>query len=81
MSSVYVRKRRESKYEPIIYAETLRDEDTVENMFKGWMGVHYKLMSRQQRINMISLFEHLFDKSVEIVKKKMIITDKVYMEA
>lgn len=26
MSSVYVRKRRESRYEPIIYAETLRDE-------------------------------------------------------
>ena len=56
-------------------------EDTVENMFKGWMGVHYKLMSRQQRINMISLFERLFDKSVKIVKKKMIITDKVFTEA
>lgn len=26
MSSVYVRKRRESRYEPIIHAETLRDE-------------------------------------------------------
>ena len=29
MSSVYVRKRRESKYEPIIHAETLRDGEQV----------------------------------------------------
>lgn len=56
-------------------------EDTVENMFKGWMGVHYKLMSRQQRINMIRLFERLYDKSVKIVKNKMIITDKDFTEA
>lgn len=47
----------------------------VENMFKGWMGSFYKLMSRQQRANLISLFEQLFGKSITIVNKKMIITE------
>lgn len=50
--------------------------ETVENMFKGWMGSYRKLLSRQQRINMIELFETLFDKSVRVYKNKMIITDK-----
>lgn len=32
----------------------------VENMFKGWMGSFYKLLSRQQRRNLLLLYEELF---------------------
>lgn len=47
--------------------------ENVENMFKGWMGSFYKLLSRQQRLNLISLYEELFDKKITIMNKKMII--------
>lgn len=50
--------------------------DSVENMFKGWMGDFYKLMSKQQRLNMIGLYEELFDKKITISNKKMIIVDR-----
>lgn len=50
-------------------------EQTVENMFKGWMGNYYKIMSRQQRKHMIELFERLFNKQLRIHKHKMIITE------
>ena len=50
--------------------------ENVENMFRGWMGSFYKLLSRQQRQNLISLYEELFGKTITIVDKKMIITDK-----
>ncbi len=50
--------------------------ENVENMFRGWMGSFYKLLSRQQRQNLISLYEELFDKTITIINKKMIITDK-----
>lgn len=46
----------------------------IENMFKSWMGSFYKLMSKQQRNSLIDLFEGLFNRHVEIVNKKMIIT-------
>lgn len=46
----------------------------IENMFKSWMGSFYKLMSKQQRNSLIDLFEELFNRHVEIVNKKMIIT-------
>ena len=49
----------------------------VENMFRSWMGSFYKLLSRQQRQNLISLYEELFDKAITIVKKKMVVTDKL----
>ena len=55
--------------------------ENVENTFKGWMGNFYKIMSRKQRQNMISLYEELFDKSVTIINKKMVITDKTDAEA
>lgn len=48
----------------------------VENMFKGWMGSFYKLMSKKQRNNMLHLYEDLFDKEISIMNKKLIITDK-----
>lgn len=49
--------------------------ENVENMFKGWMGSFYKLLSKQQRVNLITLYEELFHKSITILNKKMIITD------
>lgn len=50
--------------------------ERVESMFKSWMGSFYKLMSKKQRENLISLYENLFDKTITIVKKKMVITDR-----
>ena len=43
---------------------------------EGWMGGFYKLLSKEQRKNLIGLYEDLFEKSIEIVNKKMIIVDK-----
>ena len=52
------------------------DYDGVENMFRGWMGSFYKLMSRQQRKNLIGLYEDLFDKTITVVNKKLVIFDR-----
>ena len=41
--------------------------ENVEGMFLGWMGDFYKLLSRQQRTNLIKLYEDLFDKEIVIV--------------
>lgn len=48
----------------------------VEDMFKSWMGGFYKLLSKQQRKNLISLYEDLMDKNITIINKKLIISDK-----
>lgn len=40
------------------------------------MGSFYKLLSRQQRKNLITLYEDLFDKTLSIVGKKLVIFDK-----
>ncbi len=50
--------------------------DGVENMFRGWMGGYYKLLSKQQRKNLIGLYEDLFDKTVTVVSKKLVIFDR-----
>jgi hypothetical protein len=50
--------------------------ENVENMFRGWMGSFYKLLSKQQRRNLIQLYEELFGKIVTVVNKRMIICDK-----
>lgn len=52
------------------------DYDNVENMFRGWMGGHYKLLSREQRKNLIQLYEDLFSKEIIIVNKKLIVSDR-----
>lgn len=52
------------------------DYDNVENMFRGWMGAHYKLLSKEQRKNLIQLYEDLFDKDITIVNKKLIVSDR-----
>lgn len=53
---------------------------TAESTFKSWMGSFYKMLTKEQRREMIFLFETLFHKTVEIKKKsgkwKMIITEK-----
>lgn len=46
-------------------------------MFKSWMGGFYKLLSKQQRTNLLMLYEELFDKNISVLNKKLIITDKV----
>ncbi|MBQ8133593.1 MAG: hypothetical protein IJ192_04180 [Clostridia bacterium] len=45
--------------------------ENVENMFRGWMGDSYKIMSRQQRKNLLFLYEELFNKKIEVISKKM----------
>jgi len=50
--------------------------ENVENMFKGWMGSFYKLLSRQQRKSLIQLYEDLFNKNVTVVNKKLVIFDR-----
>lgn len=50
--------------------------ENVENMFRGWMGAHYKLLSKEQRKNLIQLYEDLFIKEITIVNKKLIIADR-----
>ena len=50
--------------------------ENVENMFRSWMGSFYKILSRQQRQNLMQLYEDLFDKKVTVINKKMIIFDR-----
>lgn len=52
------------------------DYKNVENMFRGWMGAHYKLLSKTKRRNLIQLYEDLFNKEITIVNKKLIVTDR-----
>lgn len=52
------------------------DYGNVENMFRGWMGAHYKLLSKKQRKNLIELYEDLFNKNITIVNKKLIVSDR-----
>lgn len=47
----------------------------VEETFRGWMGNYYKLLSKLQRENLITLYEDLFGKKIEIVNKKMYFHD------
>lgn len=49
------------------------DYINVENMFRSWMGSFYKLLSKRQRIELILLFEKLFNTHVKICNNKMII--------
>lgn len=50
--------------------------ENVENMFRGWMGSFYKLLSRQQRKNLMTLYGDLFNKTLSVVDKKLVIFDK-----
>lgn len=48
----------------------------VEDILMHWMGGHYKLLSREQRKNLIQLYEDLFSKKITIVNKKLIVSDR-----
>jgi len=50
--------------------------EDIENMYRSWMGNYYKLLSKLQRQHLIELYEELFGKTITIVNKKMVITDK-----
>lgn len=50
--------------------------ENVENMFKGWMGSFYKLLSKQQRVNLLQLYEDLFNKTICVFNKKLVISDR-----
>ena len=56
------------------YDDKLWDE-RIENMFRGWMGAHYKLLSKQQRKNLIQLYEELFNKKISVISRKLIVSD------
>lgn len=49
--------------------------ESIENMFRGWMGAHYKLLSKQQRKNLIPLYEELFNKKISVISRKLIVSD------
>ena len=48
----------------------------VENMFRSWMGNFHKLISKKQRKNLLTLYETLFNKTITVVNKKLVISDK-----
>ena len=50
--------------------------ENVENMFKGWMGSFYKLLSKQQRVNLLQIYEDLFNKTICVFNKKLVISDR-----
>ena len=51
--------------------------ESAEQMFKSWMGSFYKLLSKDQRKGLIKLYEDLFDKTIKIENKKMVIDDRM----
>lgn len=53
--------------------------ENVEDMFRGWMGSFYKLLTKKQRIGLLKLYEDLFDKIIVIRNKKMIFLDKEHV--
>lgn len=78
---VTVMRRKLKKLAVMVDTGIISYHETVENMFKGWMGSYRKLLSAKQKRNMIDLFETLFCKSVKVVGKKMIISDRFITEA
>lgn len=69
---ITVMKRKLKKLAVKVYNSELPYEN-VENMFRGWMGSFYKLLSKQQRKNLIKLYEELFNKTITVVNKKLVI--------
>lgn len=53
--------------------------ESIEEMFRSWMGSFYKVMSKSQRLQLIKIFEDLFDRKVRFRKQsgkwKMIIEE------
>ena len=49
--------------------------ENVESMFRSWTGGFYKLMSKEQRLGLLTLYEELYAKRIEVVKGKLVISD------
>jgi hypothetical protein len=45
--------------------------ENVENMFRSWMGSFHKLLSKQQRQNLIRLYKELFNRTVPVANKEV----------
>lgn len=73
-----MRRRLKSIAEKVNTGE--RAYEPAEEMFRSWMGSFYKLMSKDQRKNLISLYEELFNKKIRFQKisgkRKMVITER-----
>lgn len=61
--------RRKLKKLAVLVHNGERTYEAVEEMFRSWMGSFYKLMSKEQRLGMIHLFEDLFDKKIIFYKQ------------
>lgn len=68
--------RRKLKKLSVKVANGETEYENVENMFRGWMGAHYKLLSKVQRTNLIKLYEDLYNKEITVVNKKLIVSDR-----
>ena len=64
-------RRRLKKLAKKVYNDDIPYED-VESMFRSWMGSFYKVMSRDQRHNLIVLYEELFCVTILVQGNKMI---------
>lgn len=64
-----MRKRIKKTKENVLTGQTTYEH--IEEMYRSWMGAYYKLMSRQQRQNLIALFENLYEVKITISNGKM----------
>ena len=64
-----MRQRLKSIQVKVINGDRVTD-DAIQ-MFRSWMGGHYKYMSRKQRNNLLTLFEDLYDVTITIRKHKL----------
>lgn len=73
-----MRRRLKSIAEKVENGE--RPYEYAEEMFRSWMGSYYKLLSKDQRRHLISLYEKLFHKEIQIRKvcgkRKMMIFER-----
>lgn len=46
--------------------------NSIQEMFRSWMGSYYKLLPNQTRLELITLFEELYKCKIQIKKGKMI---------
>lgn len=72
--------RRKLKKLAVKLANGEIEYENIENTFRSWMGSFYKLLSKVQRKNLIQLYEDLFDKTVAVVSKKLVIHDRSSQE-
>ena len=72
--------RRKLKKMEVLAENGERTQEQVQQMFRSWMCDYYRLMSREQRNNMLALYEELFNTRITIrksgKKNKMIFEPK-----